>query len=83
MEDDLRSPSSSSINDQDDEDVNNNSKAHSFRERRLTYTRHHVLSDNAAAQAEFAVVKNGVLAGGDTGVGLGQLHLGTGPLVEC
>ena len=37
-----------SLNSNSDEDTNNK-KAHSFRERRLTYTRHHVLSDNAAA----------------------------------
>ena len=38
-----------SLNSSDNEDNNTNDKAHSFRERRLTYTRHHVLSDNAAA----------------------------------
>jgi len=45
-----------SLNSSDNED---NNKAHSFRERRLTYTRHHVLSDNAAAAVASLLLADG------------------------
>ena len=53
INDELASPpeknySNDNDNDHDEDDADDD-KAHSFRERRLTYSRHHVLSDNAAA----------------------------------
>jgi len=54
LHDDLHSSSDNDNDDDDDDDDDDDTRAHSFRERRLTYTRHHIVSDSAAAAvAEF------------------------------
>ena len=58
LSDDLASPDSDDISG-GELLAAQDAKAHSFRERRLTYTRHHILSDSAAAAVAELLAEGG------------------------
>ena len=59
LSDDLASPDSDDVTSGELLSAAKDAKAHSFRERRLTYTRHHILSDSAAAAVAELLAEGG------------------------
>jgi hypothetical protein len=59
LSDDLASPESDNVSSGELLLAAQDAKAHSFRERRLTYTRHHILSDSAAAAVAELLAEGG------------------------
>jgi hypothetical protein len=82
INDDLASPPSNvGVDDDVDDDAASadDQKAHSFRQRRLTYSRHHILSDDAArAVAELLAGHDAASEGGVDGDGSGNEEKGDG-----